>query len=506
MKRCLVAFVYSWFLLLAAVPGASYSQGTVRHTSGVVNQGTPWETPYYVQQSERGGPTVLVVGGVHGDEPAGAAAAEQIRHWPIARGTLVVLPRANPPALAAHTRTMPGVGKDLADLNRDFPKARQPGPGAGRAAQGIWAWVGSLHPGWLIDLHEGFGVRQAGSKSVGSSVIVSPSPEGDAAAKEMLRAVNATIEDPGQRFVLLRTPRDGSLARAAAGHLGVRAAILETSMRHPPSSTATEKPQPLSKRVRQHRLMVGVLLKHLGMIDSSLDVDQLAGRRAAPEKTWVALYDAGGTGGRGASCVERILRAGGMQVVRVGPEEIAAGALAQFDVAVVPGGSASKEAAALGNQGRDRLRRFVENGGGYVGICAGGYLCTAGFDWSLKILDARTASPLWRRGVGTVKIELTPEGRRILGDRGGLLDVHYASGPIITRAAGGSLPDYEVLAVFRTELAKNGTPAGLMTNSPAIAVGRYGQGRVVLVSPHPEQTPDLEDFVLQAAAWAAGKR
>jgi glutamine amidotransferase-like uncharacterized protein len=150
------------------------------------------------------------------------------------------------------------------------------------------------------------------------------------------------------------------------------------------------------------------------------------------------------------------------------------------------------------------VRRFVEGGGGCVGICAGAYLCTSGFDWSLKILNAKTVSPLWRRGAGTVQMELTPEGRRILGDRAGRLDIHYASGPIITRAAQSSLSEYQVLALFRSELAKNGTPAGIMVDSPAIVVGRYGKGRVMSISPHPEQTPELEDLFLRAAQWAAG--
>ena len=61
-------------------------------TGGTLGSGTPWETNYYVRTSDRAGPTVVITGGIHGDEPAGAAAAEQIRHWPIECGTLVVLP------------------------------------------------------------------------------------------------------------------------------------------------------------------------------------------------------------------------------------------------------------------------------------------------------------------------------------------------------------------------------------------------------------------------------
>jgi len=51
----------------------------------------------------------------------------------------------------------------------------------------------------------------------------------------------------------------------------------------------------------------------------------------------------------------------------------------------------------------------------------------------------------------------------------------------------------------------NDSPAGLMVDSPAIATASYGRGRVVFVSPHPEQTPGLEDLVHRGAQWAAGK-
>jgi hypothetical protein len=44
-----------------------------------------------------------------------------------------------------------------------------------------------------------------------------------------------------------------------------------------------------------------------------------------------------------------------------------------------------------------------------------------------------------------------------------------------------------------------------MVNSPAIAASRCGKGRVVFISPHPEQTPGLEDLVRRAAAWAVGR-
>jgi len=507
-------------LCLALVWVSPSARADSWQTRKVLSPGTRWETPYYVQQSDQPGPTVVIVGGVHGDEPAGAEAADQIRHWPIRCGTLAVLPRANPPALAARTRTTPDVEPSLGNLNRNFPRAGQPGKARGEPAQAIWDWVESFKPDWLVDLHEGSGFRAAGSRSVGSSVIVSSSPEAEAAVPRILDAVNASVSDERKRFVQLGPPVDGSLARGAAVHLGARAMILETTSRDlvftreadgasevdkkkAPSSSPPS--QPLSRRVRQHRLMVHALLAQVGLLDQNLDVDRSIGRRAEPDKTWVALYDAEGTAGATGPAMERILTAAGMRMRRVGPAEVAAGALDDFDLVIFPGGSASKEAAAIGEQGSRQVKAFVGGGGGYLGICAGAYLCTSGFDWSLKIFDARTISPKWQRGRGTVKIELTPQGRKILGDRPGLLDVRYANGPIIGPAQLEAVPDYEVLAFFRSEVAEHGTPLGVMTNSPAVAIGRYGQGRVVFVSPHLEQTDGLEDLVRQAARWAVEK-
>ena len=509
IRRCL-------FLLTLVLVPPTWAADTC--ADGTLGHGTAWETNYYVRTADRAGPTVVITGGLHGDEPAGAAAAEQIRHWPLACGTLAVLPRANPPALAARTRNTPEVDKALGNLNRNFPKAGQAGPGVGDQAVAIWEWVQSVQPAWVVDLHEGSGIRAAGSKSVGSSAIVCPRAETDEAAKRMLAAVNATIERSDKQFVRLSPPVDGSLARAAGEHLGARAMILETSINDAPqpaakngadtkqnASSVKPPPQPLSRRVRQHRLLVQTLLVHLGMLDPGLNIDRLTGRSAAADKTWVALYDAGGTGGDGASSVQRILSRGGMQVVRVGAEEIAAGSLAEFDLVVFPGGSGSKEAAAIGEAGREQVRQFVERGGGYIGICAGAYLCTSGYDWSLKIFDAKTVSSRWQRGAATLKMELTPAGREILGEHPLPVDVRYHNGPVITRADVEAIPDFDVLACFRTEVAQNGTPAGVMVDSPAIASGSYGQGRVLFVSPHPEQTAGLEDLVRRAAEWTAGK-
>ena len=480
--------------LLLLIWSASQAESALQKSARILGDGTRFVTPCFLLDSGVPGPTVVVVGGIHGDEPAGAEAADEVRDWPILRGRLIVIPRANPPALDAKTRLIPGAPRELANLNRNFPKAGSADPPRGEPARALWECLKACRPDWLLDLHEGSGFHQKNSKTVGSTIIASRSPETDTAAELLLEAVNRAIPEGAERFVRLGLPADGSLVRAAGEHLGVPSLILES----------TVEDQPRSRRTRQHRVMVHRLLVHLGMVDPTLSVDQLTPLNRQPGKIHVAIYDAEGTGGSGVPQITEILAGSpDFHVVRIGPAEIAGGALGQFHVVLFPGGSGSRQAKAIGSQGAANIRRFVEQGGGYVGICAGAYLATSEFSWGLKILDAKTVSSKWRRGMGNVTIELTEAGREILGDLQGEREIRYANGPILMPAEVPSVPDYEVLALFRRELAKNDTPPGVMIHSPAFVAGQFGHGRVFCSSPHPEQTQDLEEIVRRAVRWAS---
>jgi len=470
-------------VLAAAAAALAANQAAPRVTEGTLAEGTRWETPYVVSDSGVPGLTVMVVGGVHGNEPAGAAAAAQIRHWPLQRGKLVVVPRANVPGLRNRNRYMPT--EEDRNLNRNFPRVANEPP-RGELAAALWDLARNVKPDWLMDLHEGFDFRKTNAKTTGSSIIHVPGPATTPQARRMLDAANATVADEDKKLVLLRNPVVGSLARSAADRLGARAFILET----------TFAKQPLSLRARQHRLMVHRLLTDLEMVTCGADV-MVPLRRAAGEIR-VALYDGGGTSGSKDRVAAALAGIEGFRLERVGPGDILAGALDQFDVLIVPGGGGSKQAAAITPEGREAIRRFVGGGRGYVGICAGAYLAAANYSWSLAILDADG-----KRGTGTVQIELTPEGRRVLGDRAEQFGIRYANGPLLAPASRADIPDFAALARFRSEMNKNKAPKGVMLDTPAIACGEYGRGRVLVSSPHPESTDGLAPILHGAVRWAA---
>ncbi len=489
--RLLLAFV----AVLLVATTSSARDATMWETLTLA-EGTRFETPVHIQETGRAGPTVVIVSGLHGDEPASAYAAEQIRHWPLRRGRVVVVPRGNVPALKAGKRLTPGASKALANANRNFPRTTEAkkAPARGELAQALWALLQQERPDWVLDLHEGVDVHKRNANSVGRTIIAGRDAKTDAVVTRMLVAVNATVSNEALQFERLTRPVDGGLARAAAHHLDMRTMIVETS----------KKGLAISTRAREHRILAHRFLDELDMLAPGIEPAEVGFRDGVEADTLIGVYDGGGVGGSGVrNLLRQLPELDDVAVARIGPTEIKAGALTGFDVVIFSGGMGGSQSRWLGETGRVNVKRFVDQGGGYVGICAGSYLACRGFSWGLGILDARTRSPKWKRGKATVQMQLTEAGRNTLVDRDEPFGVLYANGPIIEPAHDEDLPDFETLAVFRTEVARNGTPKGLMVDTPAVVRGRFGEGRVVCFSPHPEQTKGLHDLVLRAVAWLA---
>lgn len=217
----------------------------------------------------------------------------------------------------------------------------------------------------------------------------------------------------------------------------------------------------------------------------------------------IAIYGGLGTGEEGVRNVkENIQSTLGLQVVELSPEDIANKDLASFDVIIFSGGSGSKQAETIGEKGKENLKSFIENGGGYLGICAGAYLATSGFDWALHIVSAKTISQTeWKRGKGFVDLELTGDGTEIFGDVDEIFKCRYSSGPLFQSIKSGDLPPFKTLAHFRSEISENGVTEGVMVNTPAIISAEYKKGKVLLMSTHPENTPGLEHMIPRALMW-----
>lgn len=245
MSALLVAVL---LCLAVAVPAAPAWAADNQVTVKTLASGTKFATKMYIIDSGKAGPTVMIVGGVHGNEKAGYTAAGKLTDYNIKKGKLIVIPRANVPAIDAGKRTASG----YTDLNRQFPTSKK-GSAKGTLAKDIMKVVRDYDVDWLMDMHEGYGYSKV-SDSVGQSVIYYPSGTMASTAKKIVNTLNKDISKSSQKFSLLRYPAGGSLARAAALS-GANAFILETCTK-----------DKLSLRVNRQLEAAEIMMKAAGII------------------------------------------------------------------------------------------------------------------------------------------------------------------------------------------------------------------------------------------------
>lgn len=188
---------------------------------------------------------------------------------------------------------------------------------------------------------------------------------------------------------------------------------------------------------------------------------------------------------------------------------------------LTPGGAARQKALALGAQGQQAVRSFVEKGGSYVGFCGGAGLALSGWQGALGLCPWGRASlhtdaqgkesregeklqhllsgHVWlKRGEEQILApvwwpsrfaEGTGDGVRVLaryqsaGADFFVADIPYAS------LSEGTLADWENLFAVRLR-------PSFFDNKPCVIEGEYGKGRYLLSYSHLE-TPDSP----QANSW-----
>lgn len=218
-----------------------------------------------------------------------------------------------------------------------------------------------------------------------------------------------------------------------------------------------------------------------------------------PASLRVAVYDARGVGASALRTALDALAADDRIAARtIAPADVRAGVLEELDVVVFTGGRGSIQGRLLGEDGRERVRRFVRRGGGYVGICAGAYLAIQGpaeFH-KIGIVAARNLTgDAWQRGIAPARV--VPE------DGSAPRELHYANGPLFSRADVEGLAPFVTLATFDADVhsERHGTRSGEMPGAPAVIAARYGRGRILLFSPNPTLEPAQPELLVRAVRW-----
>lgn len=111
-------------------------------------------------------------------------------------------------------------------------------------------------------------------------------------------------------------------------------------------------------------------------------------KRTDPEAIRVAVLRAKGTGDKTRIGVENFAEASGFPWQRVLAKNVADEVTVdRFDVLYVPGGWAWPYIQDIDPAGKDAIRTFVEDGGCFVGVCAGAYFAADLIRWQGRFVE-----------------------------------------------------------------------------------------------------------------------
>ncbi len=177
-----------------------------------------------------------------------------------------------------------------------------------------------------------------------------------------------------------------------------------------------------------------------------------------------------------------------------------------YDLLILPPGSGTATARALGPGGSKVVAKFVYSGGGLIGICAGAYAVIKGYNeptsW-IQLVDATLKNwPIWYLGVGVVEVNITTDMPITYGFNG-VMKFIYWNGPVLipydlgkdTTLGIDAQPPTPLATYVKTLGSEYFAPGSglnityvnkVVSKGYAITYSTYGSGQIVLFSVHPE--------------------
>ncbi|MCR5414987.1 MAG: hypothetical protein K6F50_09730 [Kiritimatiellae bacterium] len=218
------------------------------------------------------------------------------------------------------------------------------------------------------------------------------------------------------------------------------------------------------------------------------------GGAETPSPVRVAVYV--GPGARGIGMFRWVQLVGsspGLEATYVDGAAIREGALKNVDLLAMPGGMANVEADELGKEGKAEVRRFIEEGGSFVGTCAGAFLVMGGNKPAKKTLGLVPYKHLtghWG-GEAMLQVRYTKEAEALAGIEAGSYMERFNGGPVMI--PGPEIPgaDFKTMAEFESNLHSHSCKTNLPSmggNASAVA-GTFGKGKVWVFAGHPEYYP-----------------
>ena len=196
---------------------------------------------------------------------------------------------------------------------------------------------------------------------------------------------------------------------------------------------------------------------------------------AADKRYNIVLYH--GNGANLASDVEYALHKLNISYTNIDEKDIIEDRIKEFSILIIPGGVTGIILSSI-REGFEDIRNFVKRGGTYIGICAGAYLAAPvvnilGKPEGLGIINIENKR---RQGLGIDLIRIVKE-HSITKGYSGEIQIYHQNGPLMVAKEG-----VEILATYSQIL----TTYDYKDEFAAIVFSKYGKGKVIIFSPHPE--------------------
>jgi hypothetical protein len=228
--------------------------------------GTDYETPAFIFDSGTEGENIFIIGGTHGNEPAGyEAALREIeileRNFP-RKGKVIIIPLANRQSVNSYSRRIPvpeGVDIERGNLNRCYP-GRIDGLPMERMAFEIEQLARKHNVTIFIDQHEAryFHLNTPKESNrdqgLGQTIIYYPNEPSSWIVMNLIDGINSTISNLDEQFSAVEMPIRNSAAWWAGEYLDIGAFTFETM-----------RQMDLDKRINYHIDLVKIVLELNGI-------------------------------------------------------------------------------------------------------------------------------------------------------------------------------------------------------------------------------------------------
>ena len=209
---------------------------------------------YYIYDSNIKGKTIVILGGTHGDEPAGSYAVHNLINdlntkLKLKSGKLILIPDVNYCGLKLINRNAPTVG----DINRQYLVNNN---SISKINQKIKSLINDAD--FVLDFHEAYNFNRKYPSSLGSTLLPSKTKLSMDIANEVMNDLNKTIKEDYKKFAILTINDIRGTLRDYCNILKKDYILVET--------TGKENIQPIEIRVKQDEIIINSLLKYMNII------------------------------------------------------------------------------------------------------------------------------------------------------------------------------------------------------------------------------------------------